>query len=141
MPALVTRKETETLQERTLVAAGTHFEKIFGYSRAVRVGPLVAVAGCTAAAPEGPIGGADIATQTVECLRRVQGALEDVGASLRDVLRTRFYVTDISALEAIGQVHLDFFADIRPASTIVEVSALAHPSLLVEVEADAVVGN
>ncbi|MFI9586836.1 RidA family protein [Streptomyces sp. NPDC052236] len=127
--------------EHKLVAAGTHFEEIFGYSRAVRVGPWVAIAGCTAAAPEGPVGGADIVAQTTECLRRVQGALEDTGASLRDVIRTRFYVTDISALEAIGRVHLAFFGEVLPASTIVEVSALAHPALLVEVEADAVVDD
>ncbi|MEU0009349.1 RidA family protein [Streptomyces sp. NPDC006314] len=127
------------MYQRTLIAAGTHFEKVFGYSRAVRTGPWVTVAGCTAAAPDGPVGGPDIVAQSAECLRRIQGALEDTGAGLKDVVRTRFYVTDISALEAIGAVHLEFFGDIRPASTIVEVSALAHPSLLVEVEADAVV--
>ncbi|MFD7552897.1 Rid family hydrolase [Streptomyces sp. NPDC059816] len=99
------------------------------------------VAGCTASAPDGPVGGSDIVAQTAECLRRIQGALEDADTGLKDVVRTRFYVTDISALEAIGSVHLQFFGDVRPASTIVEVSALAHPSLLVEVEADAVVIN
>lgn len=129
----------EEMQNRRLIAAGTHFEKIFGYSRAVRVGPLVTVAGCTASAPTGPVGGADIAAQSAECLQRIKGALEDAGASLQDVVRTRFYVTDITELEAIGRVHLDFFSEILPASTIVEVSALAHPSLLVEVEADAYV--
>ncbi|MEV6401036.1 RidA family protein [Streptomyces sp. NPDC051907] len=129
------------MSNRKLIAAGTHFEKIFGYSRAVRTGPCVTVAGCTASAPEGPVGGDDIVAQTAECLRRVQGALEEAGASLADVVRTRFYVTDISELEAIGRVHLDYFAEILPASTIVEVSALAHPSLLVEVEADAYLEN
>jgi enamine deaminase RidA (YjgF/YER057c/UK114 family) len=128
------------MSQRQLIAAGTHFEKIFGYSRAVRVGPHVTVAGCTAAAPDGPVGGADIVAQTAECLRRIKGALEDTGASLQHVVRTRFYVTDISELEAIGRVHLEFFADVLPASTIVEVSALAHPALLVEVEADAYLG-
>jgi enamine deaminase RidA (YjgF/YER057c/UK114 family) len=129
------------MPQRTRIAAGTHFEKIFGYSRAVRMGQWVAVAGCTATTPEGPVGGADIAAQTAECLRRIQGALKDAGASLSDVVRTRLYVTNISELEAVGQVHIDFFADILPASTIVEVTALAHPSLLVEVEADAVVSD
>lgn len=129
------------MSERKLIAAGTHFEKIFGYSRAVRVGPSVTVAGCTASAPEGPVGGSDIVAQTAECLQRIKGALEEAGASLQDVVRTRFYVTDISELEAIGRVHLDFFAGILPASTIVQVSALAHPSLLVEVEADAFLEN
>jgi enamine deaminase RidA (YjgF/YER057c/UK114 family) len=124
---------------RTLVASGTRFEEIFGYSRAVRVGPWVAVAGCTAATPDGPVGGDDIVAQTTECLLRIEAALTEVDTSLRDVVRTRFFVRDIGALEAIGRVHLDFFTDIRPASTIVEVSALAHPALLVEVEADAVV--
>ncbi|MCX4820190.1 RidA family protein [Streptomyces sp. NBC_01142] len=129
------------MSERKLIAAGTHFEKIFGYSRAVRVGPIVTVAGCTASAPEGPVGGSDIVAQTAECLQRIKGALEEAGASLQDVVRTRFYVTDISELEAIGRVHLEFFAGILPASTIVQVSALAHPSLLVEVEADAFLEN
>ncbi|MGA4866948.1 RidA family protein [Streptomyces lavendulocolor] len=129
------------MSKRQLIAAGTHFEKIFGYSRAVRVGPCVTVAGCTASAPEGPVGGTDIVAQTAECLQRIKDALEEAGASLQDVVRTRFYVTDISELEAIGRVHLSFFAGILPASTIVEVSALAHPSLLVEVEADAFLDN
>jgi enamine deaminase RidA (YjgF/YER057c/UK114 family) len=128
------------MHERKIVATGSHFEEIFGYSRAVRIGSWVAVAGCTASTPTGPVGGANIAAQTQECLRRVQGALEDSGASMRDVIRTRFFVTDISALADIGEVHRRFFADVLPASTIVEVTALAHPSLLVEVEADAIIG-
>lgn len=127
------------MTERRLVSTGTRFEEIFGYSRAVRVGPWVSVAGCTAAGSDGPVGGSDIVAQSEECLRRVGQALSAAGADLSDVVRTRFYVTDISALEAIGAVHVRFFAEVRPASTIVEVSALAHPALLVEVEADAVV--
>lgn len=129
------------MAERQLVTTGTRFEEIFGYSRAVRVGPWVSVAGCTAAGSDGPVGGSDIVAQAQECLRRVGQALTAAGADLGDVVRTRFYVTDISALEAIGAVHVRVFAHVRPASTIVEVSALAHPSLLVEVEADAVVAS
>ncbi|WP_442738378.1 RidA family protein [Streptomyces pseudogriseolus] len=129
------------MSDRRLIATGTHFEKIFGYSRAVRVGPWVTIAGCTAAGPDGPVGGADIVAQTTECLRRIESALKEAGASLEDVVRTRFYVTDISSLEAIGAVHVEFFEKVRPASTIVEVSALAHPSLLVEVEADAITND
>ncbi|MFF8957568.1 RidA family protein [Streptomyces sp. NPDC014894] len=129
------------MSDRMLVSTGTRFEDLFGYSRAVRVGPWVMVAGCTSAGPEGPVGGADIVAQTAECLRRVVAALDKAGAAREDVVRTRFYVTDISALEAIGRVHIEFFGAVRPASTIVEVSALAAPSLLVEVEADAIVAG
>jgi enamine deaminase RidA (YjgF/YER057c/UK114 family) len=124
-----------------LVSSGSAFEKVFGYSRAVRVGPLIAVAGNTAAGPGGPVGGADVAEQTREALRRIEGALTDVGASLADVVRTRVFVTDIGTWEQVGAVHTEFFADIRPASTIVEVTALVRPDLLVEIEADAYVSD
>lgn len=126
------------MEERQLVSGGSRFEEIFGYSRAVRVGAWIAVAGCTAAAPDGAIGGSDIAEQTRECLRRIDGALQEVGASLADVVRTRVFTTDIAAWERVGAVHNEYFRAIRPASTIVEVSGLARPDLLVEIEADAV---
>jgi enamine deaminase RidA (YjgF/YER057c/UK114 family) len=127
------------MSERQLFSTGTRFEKIFGYSRAVRVGPWISVAGCTASGPDGPVGGDDIIAQTAECLRRVRDGVEQAGGSAGDVVRTRFFVTDISRLEEIGAVHVEFFGDVLPVSTIVEVTALAHPALLVEVEADAVV--
>ena len=127
------------VRDRTLIRAGSRFEEVFGYSRAVRVGPWICVSGCTAAAPGGPVGGADCAAQTREALERVAKALEEAGASLREVVRTRFFVTDITSWEAIGEIHAELFADIWPATTIVGVSALADPALLVEVEADAIV--
>lgn len=127
--------------ERQLVSGGSRFEAVFGYSRAVRAGSWIAVAGCTAASPDGPVGGSDIAEQTRECLRRIEGALHEVGASLADVVRTRVFATDIATWERIGAVHNEYFGAIRPASTIVEVSGLARPDLLVEIEADAVAPN
>ncbi|GIF09350.1 RidA family protein [Actinoplanes siamensis] len=126
------------MEERQLVSGGSRFEEIFGYSRAVRVGPWIAVAGCTAAGPEGPVGGPDMAAQARECLRRIEDALGEVGASLTDVVRTRVFTTDVTAWERIGAVHNEFFGTIRPASTIVEVAGLARDDLLVEIEADAV---
>jgi len=111
-----------------------------GYSRAVRVGPWISVAGTTAAAAEGgAVGGDDIAAQTREALRRIALALEEAGAGLQDVVRTRLFVTDISRWEDVGRVHGEIFADIRPATSMVEVSKLIDPALLVEIEADAYV--
>ncbi|ADG73331.1 Endoribonuclease L-PSP [Cellulomonas flavigena DSM 20109] len=108
---------------------------------ALRVGAWVSVAGTTAAGPDGaPVGGDDIAEQTREAVRRIEAALEQVGAGLGDVVRTRMYVTDISRWEEVGRAHGEFFADVRPASSMVEVSALIDPRLLVGVEADAVLG-
>lgn len=129
------------MTKHQLVSSGSNFEKVFGYSRAVRVGPFVCVAGNTAAGPDGPVGGVDIGEQTREALRRIKGALEQTGASLADVVRTRVFVTDISSWEKVGAVHTEFFADILPASTIVEVAGLVYPELLVEIEADAFVGD
>ena len=122
------------------MSSGAVWEPVVGYSRAVRVGPWVSVAGTTAALPDGGVVGADdAAEQTREAVRRIAAALEQVGAGLEHVVRTRMYVTDISRWEEVGRAHGEFFADIRPASTMVEVAALIDPALLVEVEADAVV--
>lgn len=126
--------------QRQLVSSGAVWEPVVGYSRAVRAGPWVAVAGTTAAAEGGgAVGGDDIAEQTREALRRIAAALEQAGARLEDVVRTRMFVTDISRWEEVGRVHGEFFGTIRPATSMVEVSALIDPALLVEIEADAVV--
>ena len=121
------------------VGSGGPWEDMVGYSRAVRVGPWVTVAGTTAALPDGGVvAPGDPGGQTREVIRRIALALEQVGASLADVVRTRMFVTDISRWEEVGRVHGEFFAGLRPAATMVQVSALIDPALLVEIEADAV---
>ncbi len=128
------------MTERQLVPAGVAWEAVVGYSRAVRVGQWVSVAGTTAAAEGGgAVGGDDVAAQAREALRRIATALEQVGAGLQDVVRTRMFVTDISRWEEVGRAHGEVFGSIRPASSMVEVSSLIDPALLVEIEADAVV--
>ncbi len=121
---------------RKLVSSGSDFESVVGYSRAVRVGPLVAVAGTTGTGPAG-----DITAQTRDAFRRIKIALEQAGAALTDVVRTRIYVTDISRWHEVGAVHVQVFGAVRPAATMVEVSALITPDLLVEIEADAYVAS
>jgi enamine deaminase RidA (YjgF/YER057c/UK114 family) len=123
---------------RILVSSESDFESTVGYSRAVRIGPHIAVAGTTSAAlaaDNREIG--DIGAQTREALRRIEVALNQAGAALTDVVRTRIYVTDISRWREVAAVHSDVFGDIRPAATMVEVAALIAPELLVEIEADA----
>jgi len=117
-----------------LVSSGSDFESAVGSSRAVRIGPHVAVAGTTGAGPAG-----DIAAQTRDALHRIELALQQAGAALTDVVRTRIYVTDISRWREVGAVHAHVFGAIRPVATMVEVSALIAPELLVEIEADAYV--
>jgi enamine deaminase RidA (YjgF/YER057c/UK114 family) len=117
---------------RILVSSGSDFESTVGYSRAVRVGPHVTVAGTT-----GPGPADDIGAQTREALRRIEIALHEAGAVLSDVVRTRIYVTDISRWREVAAVHAEIFGEIRPAATLVEVAALIAPELLVEIEADA----
>ena len=124
------------------MSSGAFWEPVVGYSRAVRVGPWVSVAGTTAAAPEGgPVGGDDIGAQAREALRRIAAALAEAGAGLEHVVRTRIFVTDISRWEEVGRAHREVFAAIRPATSMVEVSRLLDPDLLVEIEADAVVST
>ena len=126
--------------ERQRVSSDSEWEPVVGYCRAVRVGSWVSVAGTTAASLGGGIVGADdAAAQTREAIRRIAAALAQVGAGLEHVVRTRLFVTDISRWEEVGRAHGEFFADIRPASSMVQVSALIDPALLVEIEADAVV--
>lgn len=128
------------MTQRQLVSSGAMWEPVVGYSRAVRVGPWVSVAGTTAAADGGgAVGGDDIGAQAREALRRVVAALEQAGAGPEHVVRTRMFVTDISGWEKVGRAHGEVFGEIRPATSMVEVSRLIDPALLVEIEADAVV--
>ncbi len=127
--------------ERTLISSGSVYEPIVGYSRAVRAGAFVFIAGTTSGAPDGAIGGTDAALQTREIFVRLAAALEQAGASFADVVRTRIYLKDIADFDAVGRVHGEFFGEIRPATTAVEVSALAAPDMLVEIDVDAIIGS
>ena len=132
------------MTDRLNVHTGAPWEAIVGYSRAVRVGPFVHVAGTgTAAVGEDGevIGVGDAYTQTKRCLEIIETALKDAGAALEDVVRTRIFVTNISQWEAVGRAHGEMFGEIFPATTMVEVSALIDPDMLVEIEADAIIAD
>lgn len=127
--------------KRERVPAGTKWDAVVGYSRAVRVGQFIHVSGTTGIDGSGAAVAPDPEAQTRQALLNIQAALEQLGATMADVVRTRMFVTDIDAWEAVGRAHGEAFGELRPATSMVEVSRLIAPELVVEIEADAVVGE
>lgn len=130
------------LSDRSNYSSGAPWESIAGYSRAVRIGNIIEVAGTTAVDTEGQVVGAgDISKQTDYIFDKIRNALNDAGSKMSDVIRTRMYLTDINDWETVARVHGDIFSDIKPVSTLVEVSGLIDEELLIEIEVSAVVSG
>src|SRR5687768_8803229 len=126
---------------RKNISSGAKWEEIVGYSRAVRVGNVVHVAGTVASDENGQVMGEDVYTQTVYIIRKIQHSLKAAGAELQDVVRTRLYVTDVLTWEEVARAHREFFDQIRPVCTMVQVSALIGTGYLIEIEAEAIIST